>query len=89
MLDFSALACVASAALAAAALLLTVVIVGRADVVRGGGGCMTGVVFLARTLPLPPSCVVGPKNTRAAPDLRSHVDTVVVLILGGPGMRAC
>ena len=30
-----------------------------------------------------------PKNTRAAPDLRSHVDTAVVLILGGPGMRAC
>ena len=30
-----------------------------------------------------------PKNTRATPDLRSHVDTAVVLILGGPGMRAC
>ena len=30
-----------------------------------------------------------PKNTRAAPDLRSHVDAAVVLILGGLGMRAC
>ena len=45
--------------------------------------------LLTKTPALPPSCRVGPKIARAAPDLRSRLDTAVLLIPGCPGMRAC